>query len=105
MIPGTKLSGPITMEWNIRERTPREQTKQSKITTPGQSEINTLKSSQSFKDKECKKMEREKFYHWGATREILDIIKRRNNSLQTKRLVEQRNALSRLGTLRRWYTK
>ena len=52
MIPRKKLSEPITMEWNIRERTPREQTKQSKIKTPGQSEINTLKSSQSFKDKE-----------------------------------------------------
>ena len=46
MIPRTKLSGPITIEWNIRERTPREQTKQSKITTRGQPEINALKSSQ-----------------------------------------------------------
>ena len=43
MIPRTKLSGPITIEWNIRERTPPEQTK---ITTRGQPEINTLKSSQ-----------------------------------------------------------
>ena len=45
-------------------------------------------------------MDCENFYHWGATREVLDIIRRRNNSTETRRLVEQRNALSRPGTLR-----
>ena len=45
-------------------------------------------------------MDQENFYHWGATRKIIDII-RRNNSPETKRLVEQRNALSRPGTQRR----
>ena len=48
-------------------------------------------------------MDRENFYHWGATREFMDIIRRRYNSLETRRLVEQRNALSRPGTLRRRY--
>ena len=48
-------------------------------------------------------MDRENFYHWGATREIMDIIRRRNNSPETRKLVEQRNALSRTGTLRRRY--
>ena len=48
-------------------------------------------------------MDRENFYHWGATREIMNIIRRRNNSPETKRLIEQRNALSRPGTLRRRY--
>ena len=48
-------------------------------------------------------MDRENFYHRGATREIMDIIRRRNNSPETRRLVEQRIALSRPGTLRRRY--
>ena len=33
----------------------------------------------------------------------MDIVRRRNNSPETRRLVEQRNALSRPGTLRRRY--
>ena len=48
-------------------------------------------------------MDRENFNHWGATREIMDIVRMRNNSPKTRRLVEQRNALSRPGTLRRRY--
>ena len=44
-------------------------------------------------------MDRGKFYHWGATREIEDIIRRRNKSPETRRLVELRNALSKPGTL------
>ena len=48
-------------------------------------------------------MDRENFYHWGATREIMEIIRKRNNSPETRRLVEQRNQLSRPGTLRRRY--
>ena len=48
-------------------------------------------------------MDRENFYHWRATREIMDIIRRRNNSPETQRLVEQRNNLSRPETLRRRY--
>ena len=46
-------------------------------------------------------MERDNFYHWVATREIMDIIRRRNKSPETRRLVELRNALSKPGTRRR----
>ena len=52
---------------------------------------------------ETTKMDRDKFYHWGATREIMEIIRRRNKSPETRRLVELINNLSRLGTLRRRY--
>ena len=47
-------------------------------------------------------MDRDTFYHWGATREIMEIIRRRNKSPETRRLVELRNALSKPGTLRRY---
>ena len=49
------------------------------------------------------KLDRENFYHWGATLEIMDSIRRRNNGPETRRVMEQRNALSRPGTLRRRY--
>ena len=63
-----------------------------------------MKVSQTSNTENFDKMDRENFYHWGATREIMDIIiRRRNNSPETKRLVEQRNAISRPGTLRRRY--
>ena len=48
-------------------------------------------------------MDRENLYPWGATREIIYTNRRRNNSLETRSLVEQPNALSRPGTLRRRY--
>ena len=48
-------------------------------------------------------MDRDNCYHWCATREIMDIIRRRNKSLETRRLVELRNALPNPGTLRRRY--
>ena len=76
---------------------------QSKITTSGQSDINTLKTSRKSIIEINDKMDRENFYHWGATREIMEIIRRRNNSPETRRLVDQRIALSRPGTLRRRY--
>ena len=79
------------------------ETEQNKKTTSGQSEISTLKDSQTSNTENFDNMDRENFYHWGATREIMDIIRRRNNSPESRRLVEQRNALSRPGTLRRRY--
>ena len=78
-------------------------TELNKSTTSGQSEITTPKSSYHSLQQNIEKMDRENFYHWGATREIMNIIRRRNNSPETKRLIEQRNALSRPGTLRRRY--
>ena len=52
---------------------------------------------------EFTEMDRKNFYHWGATCEIMDIIRKRNNRPETRRLVEQRNLISRPGTLRRRY--
>ena len=86
-------------------------------TTSRQSEISTLERSHSTKEAkslnqipksrtlntEITETDRENFYHWDATREIMEIIRRRNNSPETRRLVEQRNQLSRPGTLRRRY--
>ena len=75
----------------------------NKPTTSGQSDISTSKSSHILLQQNPEKMDRENVYHWEATREIMDIIRRRNNSPETRRLIEQRNALSRPGTLRRRY--
>ena len=79
------------------------ETEQNKKTTSGQSDISTPKDSQTSNIENFDNMDRENFYHWGATREIIDIIQRRNNSPETRRLVEQRNALSRPSKLRRRY--
>ena len=64
-----------------------------------------MKGSQTSNVEIFDKMDREIFYHCRATREIMDIIRRRNNSPETRRPVEQRNALSRPGTLRRRYDR
>ena len=86
-------------------------------TTSGLSKISTLESSCLTKEikssnqipktrelnTEITEMDRENFYHWGATREILEIIRTRNNSPETRGLTDQRNKLSRTGTLRRRY--
>ena len=89
----------------------------SEKNTSGQSEISASKSSCKLKqhsnitqkkklpnsNSEITDMDRENFYHWGATREIMDIIRKRNKIPKTRRLVELRNALSKPGTLRRRY--
>ena len=67
-----------------------------------------IKSSNQIKktrksNTEIIEMDRENFYHWGATSEIMEIFCRRNNSPETRRLINQRNELSRPGTLRRRY--
>ena len=86
-------------------------------TTSGQSENSTIESICSTKEikksnqisktqkfnTEITEMDRETFCHWGATCEIMGIIRRRNNSPETRRLIDQRNELSRPGTLRRSY--
>ena len=63
------------------------ETEQNKRTTSGQSDISTLKDSQTSKVENFVKMDRDNFYHWGATQEIMDIT-RRINSPETRRLVE-----------------
>ena len=76
---------------------------ESEKTTSGQSEINTAKTSSNLKEEDIEKMNRENLYYWGATKEIMEIIRRRNKSPETRRLVERREALARPGTMRRRY--
>ena len=90
---------------------------QSENNTSGQSDISTQSSSCLPKENlkfvqnkikpnlhtELTEMYRDNFHHWGATREIMEVIRRQNNSPETSRLVEQRSTLSRPGTLRRRY--
>ena len=45
-------------------------------------------------------MDRE-YFHWGATTEVMEIIRRRRKSPETLRLVERRLEISRPGTMRR----
>ena len=85
----------------------------SEKNTSGQSDISASKSSCSLKHRnitqkknlnpEITEMDRDNFYHWGATREIMEKIREKNKSPETRRLVELRNNLSRPGTLRRRY--
>ena len=67
-------------------------------TTTGQSAISTLERAHSTEETkssnqiqkiqklntEITEMDLENFYHWGATREIMEIIRRRNNSPETR---------------------
>ena len=78
-------------------------TDNSEKTTSGQSEINTAKTSSNTTSEANEKSNRENLYHWGATREIMDIIRKRNKSPGTRRLVERREALAKPGTMRRQY--
>ena len=72
---------------------------ESENTTSGQSEISTAKTN--LKEENIEKYNRENLYHWGATREIMEILRRRNKSPETRRFVERREALARPGTMRR----
>ena len=78
-------------------------TDNSEKTTSGQSEINTAKTSSNTTSETNGKKDRENLYHWGATREIMDKIRKRNKSPETRRLVERREALAKPGTMRRRY--
>ena len=78
-------------------------TEQSEITTSWQSDISTPNCSRKSTIDNNEKMNQENFYHWRATRNIVEIVRRRNKSLETRRLVEQKNTLSRPDTMRRRY--
>ena len=77
--------------------------------TSGQSDISASKLSCSLNHQnviqkknlntEITEMDRDNFYHWGATREIMEINRRRNKSPETHKLVDLRNNLSKPGTL------
>ena len=43
------------------------------------------------------------YFHWGATAEIMQIIQKREESPETRRLVERRLEIARPGTMRRRY--
>ena len=76
----------------------------SEKTTSGQSQISTANTSSNIKREEItddEKMNRETLYHWEATREVMEIIRRRNKSHETRRLVERRETLAKPGTMRR----
>ena len=90
---------------------------QNEKATSGKSESSTQKSRCSLEEitssnqipklqmlnMDFTEMDGEYFYHWDATRKIMEIIRRRNNSPETRILIEQRNELSWRGTLRRRY--
>ena len=88
----------------IQNKCHANKTNESENTTSGQSELSTAKTSLNSKGEEdIEKMNRENLYHWGATREIMEIIRRKNKSPETRRLVERREALARPRTMRRRY--
>ena len=61
-----------------------------------------VKKRKIFKLKsEITDMDRETFYQWGATQEIMEIRWKRNKRPETGVLVDQRNTLPRPGTLQR----
>ena len=93
----SQLNGMFENKNHVNETEPNERS------TSGQSNKSYLKDSQTSKIENCDKLDCENFYHWGATRKMMDVIRRRNNSPESRRLVEQRNALSRPGTMRRRY--
>ena len=73
-------------------------------TTSGQSYIWIMKSSLFSKYTTTEnEINRQNLYHWGASREIMEIIRRSNKSPETTRLVERRETLARQGTMRRRY--
>ena len=93
---------------NKTEQSVRSISGQSEISASNSSRLPQLNSKVLEKEKLSKlnpqitEMDRAIFYHWVATREIMEIIRRRNEIPETRTLVEQK-ALSRPGTLRRRY--
>ena len=59
-------------------------TKQSETTIPGQSDISTSRSSGKLV-KEIENMNSENFRYWEATREMMNIVRRRNNCPEARR--------------------
>ena len=61
-----------------------------------------LRNSQNLPLSSSEKMNQENF-HWGATTEIMETIRRREKSLGTRRLVDRRVKIGRPGMMRRRY--
>ena len=49
-------------------------------------------------------MDRE-YFHLGATAEVMEIVRRREKSAETRKFVERRLAIARPGTMRRRYER
>ena len=66
------------------------------------SNSNCIQSSKRLKELPLFKNEMDRdYFHWGATAEIMEIIRKRRKSPETFRLVERRLEISRPGTMRR----
>ena len=66
------------------------------------SNLNCIQNSKRLKELPSFKNEMDRYYfHWGATAEIMESMRRRRKSPETLRLVERRLEISRPGTMRR----
>ena len=61
-----------------------------------------LRNFQTLQTSSAEEMDRY-YFHWGATAEIMEIIRRREKSPETRRLVERRLEIARPGMMRRRY--
>ena len=61
-----------------------------------------LRNLQILQTSSAEEMDRD-YFHWGATTEIMEIIRRREKSPETKRSVERRLEIPRPGMMRRRY--
>ena len=61
-----------------------------------------LRNLQTLQTSSAEEMDRD-FFHWGVTAENMEIIRRREKSPETKRLVERRLEIARPGMMRRRY--
>ena len=61
-----------------------------------------LRNFQTLQTSSAEEMDRD-YFHWGATAEIMEIIRRREKSPETRRLVERRLEIERPGMMRRRY--
>ena len=61
-----------------------------------------LRKFQTLQTSSTEEMDRD-YFHWGATTEIMEIIKRREKSPETERLMERRLQIARPGMTRRRY--
>ena len=59
-----------------------------------------LRNLQTLQTSSAEEMDRD-YFHWGATTEFMEIIRRREKSPETKRLVERRLEIARPGMMRR----
>ena len=73
-------------------------------TTSGQYDVSTVKNSSNSKLTIIEnEMNSENLYHWGASRKVLEVIRRRNKSPETRRLLEIKETLARPVTMGRRY--